>query len=585
MARSLRREDDNIYIMPTGSNVVKSGAVYMNSTSYRVEPKDGRKPYTSHKKICIGVVYVDAHGKRTNKMYANANYYRMFLAEKLPDPPAMADSLSVGPRLLTETIGKAYGLVNLLTDVFGEEDTCLIMDLASYMLVEEKAVFQHFPAWARRHALYSECIRSDSYISMFLGERLTHSKIDLFKVKWARRHIGSGKLYFCYDSTNTNSRAEGVYLVQKGHAKDDPSVPQVNSDYVVRQEDGLPFSFMEFPGSVTDIAQAPTMISFLKGICEGMDVNITLVCDRGYISEDNVRLMDECGMGFLLMLKSNMSDHSAILDEYADRVKNRFENYISESDEFGMTVERQLFGKGPARFFHILWSQTLELAHRAKLIKSIETKRKELLKAIERKKRYTDKELDSMPDWFILTVKESEAVNVKVRGGEKKAKAYIITDIEEDLDGIAKEMGRCGFYLLVTSEKMTAGEARKAYSKRDCVEKVFRALKSSLGMDEIGVSSDENLHGKTLLWFVAAILHSALFSMTSSLRVNDKKNFSVPAQIDRIDAITADRNLSTEKYKRRYKLDKKQNDILNACGASLPRLDEIIDALPTQTSC
>ncbi len=72
---------------------------------------------------------------------------------------------------------------------------------------------------------------------------------------------------------------------------------------------------------------------------------------------------------------------------------------------------------------------------------------------------------------------------------------------------------------------------------------------------------------------------------TRDMNSYDKKNFTVPAQFDRIDAITADRNLSTEKYKRRYKLDKKQNDILNACGASLPRLDEIIDALPTKTSC
>ena len=100
-------------------------------------------------------------------MYGNDNYYRMFSTSKLPDPPAKADSVSIGPRLLTEALSDSYKLIETLADVIGEEDTYLIMDLAMYMLVEEKAVFQHYPSWARHHATYSASIRSDSYIAGF----------------------------------------------------------------------------------------------------------------------------------------------------------------------------------------------------------------------------------------------------------------------------------------------------------------------------------------------------------------------------------------------------------------------------------
>ena len=126
---------------------------------------------------------------------------------------------------------------------------------------------------------------------------------------------------------------------------------------------------------------------------------------------------------------------------------------------------------------------------------------------------------------------------------------------------------------------MSVLEAKIAYSKRDCVEKLFQALKSSLGMDQIGVGSDDNLQGKSLIWFVAAILHSVLFINTCTLRVKDNKSYTVPAEVDKLDSIVADRNLITSKYVRRYTLDKKQNEIFKACGMTLTRLDEIIDAI------
>lgn len=579
MGHRIRREPDNLFAIPKGANVTKTNAVYINGNNYRIEPGDGRKAYTSHKKICIGVACLNSDGTPSDKMYGNDSYYRLFQVEMLPEPPERADSISVGPRVLTEAISEDFSLIAILVDVFGKTDASLIMDLATYMLTEEKAVFQHFPAWGRRHELYSGLVRSDSFISKFLGRSLTYPKIVQFREKWARKNIGNGHVYYCYDSTNTNSQAEGTFIVQKGHAKDDPALMQVNTDYVVRQEDGLPLAFMEFPGSIVDIAEASEMIEELNRVSDGADVDITLICDRGYISEENVNLMDDAGIGFLLMLKSNMGVHGEILDKYASEVKNNYSCYLKEYDEFGMTIERPLFDPEKPRWFHLLWNPTLEGKHRNRLLKAIENKRKELEKAVERKTKYSEEDLRRIARWFTLCVEESDEIAVKKKGrGKKKdtVTSFIITSFEENNRTISKELERCGFYLLVSSRKMDVTEARNAYSKRDCVEKVFQALKSSLGMDEIGVASDDNIQGKSLVWFVASILHSILFKCTAGLRIKDKKGFTVPAIVDKIDAIVADKNISAGKYARRYKLDKKQNDIFKACGITVERLDEII---------
>ena len=80
-------------------------------------------------------------------------------------------------------------------EVFDEDDVRLILDLSMYIVFSGSAIFQHFPIWARKHVLFSNTIRSDSFISRFLGKKLEYSKIRLFCHKWASKHIGSWLVY------------------------------------------------------------------------------------------------------------------------------------------------------------------------------------------------------------------------------------------------------------------------------------------------------------------------------------------------------------------------------------------------------
>ena len=581
----IQKTEANLFPLPKGATVVKAtNRVYVNVGNYRAVSQKTGKGYTSHSKVCIGLIRLDSSGAPTTELYANSKYFQIYKADSLPLPPDRSDTQYIGMKLVVEKICEEYKIKSILNEVFQEEETNLILDLCSFIVIEEKTVFQHYERWSRKHVLFSDSIRNDSYISKFLGESLTVSRIKLFLLKWGRMHIGDGNCYLCYDSTNTNSQAEGITIVQKGYAKDDKTLPQVNTDFVIRQEDGLPITFKEFPGSVVDIAEAPEIIDFLKSLTDKL--GITLVCDRGYISLDNVLRMLDAGIDFLLMLRSNMNDSKYLLDLYCTKIKkkNKYKldkMYEYSPLEYGMTVEMPLFGEGKNMFFHLIWNQNLETKHINEYHKNIENREKNLQLYKDKKRNLTLKEINDLSRWHDIIYEESGVIEIKAKNSssKKEVNAYNITSFEINLDKVDAEIEKCGYYILVTSKQITAREARQAYSKRDSVEKVFQALKSSLGMSSIGVHLDDNLHGKSLLWFIASIIHSIVFSKTETLKRNNRRIHSVPEAIGVLDEIVADKNILTNKHERRYTITKEQKNLLSCFSIDYNDIDEAINAL------
>ena len=584
--------DTNIYPLPKGTSRLTNGYVYFNTSNIWKPGTDNSKGYSDHNKICIGKL-IDPKDKKCNKLYANENYFKYVDRTDLPERRDRDDSISVGVYAAVQSVADSSSLIKYLSEVFSVEASRLILDLATYMISTESAVFQHYPHWGRSHETFSECIRSDSYISKFESGSITIPKINEFKNKWAVSCLKETfcHLFLCYDSTNVNSQAKGIYIVQKGHAKDDPDLDQINIDYVVRQHDGMPVTFKAFPGSIVDIAQAEEMIEFFgELIKESKETNdlkllLTMICDRGYISEDNVKSFKEKGIEYLLMLRSDLKITRDILFEYNNIVESR-RNYLEEFDQYAITVKRKLFDDDNTdHYFHVYWDSTLEKKNRNTLRNNIKNKEKSIKNAINRKTKFSSSEIKNLSRWFKLEVEMQDTIQAKKRGRGAKGEtvdtdAYIITSYEEDYDKTDLEESLCGFFVLVTSQEMTCLQARRAYALRDCVEKTFQSLKSFMGMDKIGIySCDEAVHTKIFIWFIASILHSIIFKKTSSLRTGNKKDYTLPAIIDTLEEIYADIDLKTKKYERRYALTKKQKAILKALNLSESDIDEIISNL------
>ena len=598
----VERIESNLFPWPKGAFVVNSRYLYVNTNNKYVSVENrkskGAHGYTSHDQACIGVL--KEPGNKTCKFfYANKYFRDNFMPVEingLPEAPKIADSVSMGLHHVIAHTAEASNVAEILADAFGSEDARQILDLANYMISRESAVMQHYPSWAREHMLFSEDIQNDTWLGRFLKTNLSIPKINSFKMKWAVLNIGDGAVYLCYDSTNVNSRADGVFIVQKGHAKDDPSIPQVNTDYVIRQVDGLPITYMHSPGSVTDIAQAQEMIHFFDEIGKKAEkaLKIVLICDRGYISEKNLRKMDSCGIGYLLMLRANFGLHETLSEQCIDEIQS-YQNILSTPDgdeKYGLTRECVLYEGGKTCYAHVIWSEELYRGKRTDVDCRINAARKELTAFIEssKEKEFTEGELQEAVGEYkfklfklSLSAGTSRKIQVKVGRGrgvhleDREVETYKIVGFTDNVQAINRERRKCGIYILISSDEMTAQAAINAYAKRDCVEKMFEALKSHMGMDKIGVSSEEAIHGKGFVWFIASILYSLLFNGTESLRTTDRKHYTVPAMVDELEAIKADKDLDTGKYKRRYKLTRRQSSILSCCGSNEAGVDECIN--------
>lgn len=534
--------------VPSGSLFYANGYVYYNIESIY----DPSVKYTKNKRLCIG----RSIDRKT--MYANSNYLTLFAKDSLPEAPDRADALSIGMPLMFKWTMSECGLDDALISSFNEADARLIIDLASYTLIEQTDAFQHFPAYFFHNAILSDNGISDSTISRFLREIAKPSATEHFLDEWAEKNAGVGRAFICYDSTNINCVADGVSLAEMGHAKDDPSKPQVNLEYVVRQEDGLPLIYRDYPGSIVDVTQCSDMIDLIHEL--GYQ-DVVAICDRGYISRDNILAFDNAGVGFLMLLKS-CDDTDALILKYGKKIKQKSSAYLDGYDMYGMTVRHRLFGNtGSCRYFHIIWSEEAASKGRRRIMKTVAEIEKSLAKM---QKNGT----------HLSTQKEKEFgryFNISIAPRTRKIKSY-----ERNNAAIDEMVEAEGFHVLVSSDEMTCTEAIDAYSKRDCVEKSFRALKTNTGMDALRGHSNLADDGRFFILFIASILRAVIFHRTQKLRVNDRKNFTFSAIVKELNKIEAVVNYKTGTYSRRYKLTARQKSVLACVGLTESDADDFI---------
>ena len=532
--------------VPDGALFYGSGYVYVNIESVY----DPNVKYTRSKRLCIGK-NIDS-----KTMYANDNYTALFVKDSLPEPPAKSDSVSIGIPLLLKKAACDAGLDSSLLSVFDPEESDLILDLAAYVLTEETDAFQHYPAYGFHNALRSRTAISDSTISRFLRENLKPSATQHFLDEWAEQNKGEGRAYLCYDSTNINCTADGVSLAEMGHAKDDPGKPQVNLEYVVRQEDGLPLIYKDYPGSIVDVTQCSDMIKTIQMLGYR---DIVAICDRGYVSKDNLADFDNAGIGFLLLLKA-CDATKELITKYGKKIRMRSEAYLDEHDLYGITVRHRLFGNsGPCRYLHIVWSQEIAEKGRRSIMKTVSSIEKSLAKMVKKGTHLSTQKEKEYGKYF----------DIEIFPRTRKIKSY-----KRDNNAIDSAIEAEGFHILASSYEMTCSGAVDAYSKRDCVEKTFRALKTNTGMDTLRGHSNANIDGRFFVLFIASILRSVVFHSTKKLRNTDRKNYTVSAIVRELNKIEAIIDYKTGKYSRRYKLTAKQKAILSCFTLSENNVDD-----------
>ena len=263
--------------------------------------------------------------------------------------------------------------------------------------------------------------------------------------------------------------------------------------------------------------------------------------------------MDDNSYDFVIMVKGMKSLVSELVLRAQGTFENDRRNSIRAFKVSGTTIRRKLYATDKKdRYFHIYYDDGRKASDREKLEDKIDRMGKKL------------RELMGEPvhpggdykKYFDLVFWHEGLEDEKFMSGIERA------------DVINREIQLCGYFVIVTSAKMTAEEALVLYKSRDASEKTFRADKSYLGAHCERVYSNESVDTKIFIGFVATIIRSRIYTLLKDelAKLDKKPNYmTVPAAIRELEKIEMLKGADNE-YNLDYAVTATQKTILNAFG-------------------
>ncbi len=523
------------------------GVVYINYEYDRIYKPE--KKYNIPKRTTIGK---RCEGDST-QMYPNANYLKFFPEKELPTEAERTDRsscLRVGASLVIQKIIKDYTLDEMAKRIIGR-DSGLFLDLAAYSIIAENNSGQYYPDYAYNHPLLTEDmhIYSDSKVSDFLGSISDNQSIG-FLNEWNASRDHRERIYISYDSTNKSCQAGDINIAEFGHSKDGQDKPVFNYAVAYDRNNREPLFYEEYPGSIVDVSQLQYMLEKTKGYGYR---KVGFILDRGYFSKENIHYMDKCGYDFVIMMKGMKSLVSELILENKGSFEEERSCSIRQYKSSGKTIKRRLFASDEnERYFHIYYSSRKNASEREHLEAKIDRMAGYLKKQCGKAVRISE-EFNHYFD--LIYYHEGQDDEVFMMGKER-------TEV------INHEIRLCGYFCIITSAKMTVKEALELYKSRDESEKLFRGDKTYLGNKSIRVQSDESIHAKIFVEFVALIIRNKIYtSLKEEMIENEyKENFmTVPAAIKELEKIEMIRQLDG-KYRLDHAVTATQKTILKAFG-------------------
>lgn len=522
-----------------------SGTSYVYYEYSRTYNKE--KKYNEPKRTCIG----KRDKEQPGFLYPNEKFLKFFPRELLPierDTGNRSGCIHIGAYLVIRKIISDYQIDEMIARIIGR-DAGLFLDLAAYSIIMEDNAGQYYPDYAYNHALFTNDMRiySDSKVSDFLNSITVDQRIS-FLNEWNRHRDHREKIYISYDSTNKTCHAGDIDLVELGHAKEGIETDIFNYSIAYDRNNREPLFYEAYPGSIVDISQLQFTLKKAKSY--GYE-HVGFILDRGYFCKENISFMDENGYDFVIMIKGMKSLVSELVLQVQGGFENDRKNSIRAYRVSGTTVKRKLFATDrKERYFHIYYDDGKKASEREKFEYKIDRMGKKL------------KELMGEP---IRPAGDYNKYFDLVYWHEGQPDEKFMSGIEIN-DVINREIKLCGYFVIVTSAKMTAAEALELYKSRDGSEKTFRGDKSYLGAHCERVYSNESIDAKIFIGFVATIIRCRLYTLLKdeSGRMDKKQNYmTVPAAIKELEKIEMLRGADNE-YSLDYAVTATQKTILNA---------------------
>ena len=524
-------------------NIKNKPYVYLqHGCEYKTERR-----HSVPKTTCIGKRCDDDE----TMFWPNANFLKFFPDAKLPTQEMNRSScLHVGNFLVLEQIMNGYGLDTMLKDVIDDKPG-LFLNLIAYSIITENNAGQYYPDYTYSHPLFTPDMHqySDATICRFLNG-LTVEQSAAFLNEWNAARDHRERIYISYDSTNKICQAGDIDMIEPGHAKTGITQPILNFACAWDRDNREPLFYEAYPGSIVDVSQLQCAID--KAHAYGYR-NVGFILDRGYFSQSNIHYLDRNGYQFIIMVKGMKPLVNGLVATRKGTFEDKHECTIRAFKTSCTTVKQRLYPSDKKdRYFHIYFSSRKYANEKEKLEDKIyrlsQYLQKQEGKAVRIGKEYSK--------YFELVYYHE--------GQEDEHFMYA----REKNDVINREIGLCGYFVIITSEKMTAREALILYKSRDGSEKLFRGDKSYLGHRSLRVQTNESADGKLFIEFIAMIVRNKFYtSLQDEMSKMEKRlNYmTVPAAVRELEKIEIIRQMDG-RYRLDHAITATQAAILKAFG-------------------
>lgn len=454
------------------------------------------------------------------------------------------------------------------------------------------------PKWAKQNALAKVLnmdlsgLNDDKIYYELDKIHQNHFSIEnyLFKQTYLK-HSGSYQ-YINYDLTTSYFVGYKCKLSAFGKGKAECRGRRQVLLGVLINDEGYPFKWDVFPGNTAEVKTLKRNINACKTRFNLSGANVTLVFDRGIISDDNAQMIEDAKMKYISALDRNQIpgcgvDLTPFKQISTDDVSPKPDGFKKYDDELyfhdhgvigdkcfivgfnpALFAEDRKNRKEKIRFFETYLkneNKDLKNAQRDRKFKATEGRVLNELKRLKIKKYYEEPTLH--PIVVKKRLKNGIVKSVNSFRVQVKKKADIIVS-DKLLDGvcvfITNHIERQGRGFKVNPRKVI-----RAYRNKTKIEDVFKNIKSFLKIRPFFVNTEKHVKAVYTICILAYFLNKFLANQRKAVGEKDYLNSKeLYAPFKNIDFVTLFDRISGETVTKSVELPEKTRSILEKIGMS-----------------
>lgn len=409
-----------------------------------------------------------------------------------------ASRLNVGVTDILAWIGKQSGIDK---DVYASADKGTaqkLLSIAWFWMANPDKSIRSIEEWQINHRIpYSEGLSEDTCYRLMkqMGLDIAVSQ-NYFRQRASR---APSKASVAVDTTTISSYSENLNDVRYGYNKDGNGLAAVKLLTLFSLEDHQPIAFMRQPGNIPDVISVLNALKQLSVL--GMDKPL-IVLDGGFFSDDNILAFMQRHTKFLMRGPLTGRWIRPELDEAMDTFETPSNVCPYDSNIYGMTraitlefgserkytrngIEKgDIVTEGHRLYLHFYLNVDKARIEKAALLDDVKSVMQQLEKGV---------------DESLLTKAEQNIVRKYLKIYRTPKRFSVSTNDA----AILKDTKYCGYFVLLSNNKMAAFDALREYRLREKTEEGFRIDKQYNDAHVTRTKTGASLEGRFFCQFIA----------------------------------------------------------------------------------